>query len=70
MLTDSKGEGMASILTFPQRDRPIGAASHPTAPAKIIIFPGVRYERATGGDPAVAWPAARPLSPLQPLPSK
>jgi hypothetical protein len=67
---------MASILTFPTRDRPIGAAIRNSVPAKIIIFPGVRYERRAGPETTVTWPLVRPLSPLsplqphQPLPSK
>lgn len=70
MLTDSRGEGMASILTFRRRDRPPNGARHHAAPAKIIIFPGVRYERATAPDAASKWTVARSMTPLQPLPSK
>jgi hypothetical protein len=61
---------MASILTFRRRDRPDSTAARNPAPAKIIIFPGVRYERRSGPDAAAVWPVARLMTPVQPLPSK
>ena len=70
MLTDSRGEGMASILTFRKRDRPKGAAARDSTPAKIIIFPGVRYERTSGAEASGVWPVVRLMTPMQPIPSK
>lgn len=51
---------MATIIPFRKHsnaNRP--AAKRNASPAKIVIFPGVRYER-NGAQGAVAPPAARP----------
>jgi len=39
---------MADIIKFTPRERS-GAPSAGTAPAAVIIFPGVRYERTVAG---------------------
>lgn len=36
---------MAAVLQFEQRDKSGRAATVPSGPAEIIIFPGVRFER-------------------------
>lgn len=61
---------MNSILTF--RPRKAAAISSPKpsgAPATIIIFPGVRYERQVSSETIAGWAASPWLAkaPAQPL---
>mgnify|MGYP006945474443 CR=1 FL=1 len=71
MLPTSRGQGMSSILTFRPRKKSTAAKpkQDPT-PAKVIIFPGVRYERTHATDGAARWaPAAWLALQSRPLPT-
>lgn len=61
---------MGMVLSFVPRAAPVNRASHDTATAAVIIFPGVRYEPQpqTGeARPGGAGPD-RPGSPRPPVP--
>lgn len=63
---------MASILAFRQRKRSATATPKQNpAPAEIIIFPGVRYERTDRAEIAPKWRPAALLGQFQaqPLPT-
>jgi hypothetical protein len=58
---------MSSILTFRLRKKPATTPKQNAAPAKIIIFPGVRYEHRDAAQPAPNWRPATWITP--PLPT-
>jgi len=58
---------MSSILTFRLRKKPAATPRRDAAPAKIIIFPGVRYERTDAAQGASKWRPATWITP--PLPT-
>lgn len=54
---------MAHVLPFRPRPENRFRARHPLeGPAKVVIFPGVRYERAQGEEHGPPEPSGRPPS--------
>ncbi len=60
---------MGSILFFKPREAvPRPGNSEPSTPAKVIMFTGVRYERAAATETAMKWTSAGWMAPFQPNP--